>query len=190
MKKVDLFGTSLKALSQTSSAQDRVNVFYDIHPDGDKNKIIVRGFPGLSEFLTSSLPQKPIRGMYQTGNYLYVVADNGLYQVGPTGSWSLLSYYGTSGQTTPVAMAASLTQLVIIDPSNGGGWYYQFSTLIETITESTTSLQNDLIDVVLQGKLYMPPTKSTTTPTAPTTSTPPVAPGRQPYKPPKGTEIP
>lgn len=166
MKKVTLFGSSLQALSATSSAQMRKNVFYDVHNDGDKNQIIVRGTPGLTVFCT--LPQSPIRGMIPINQYLYVVADNGLYQVGTTGNFTLLSYFGSPGRSSPVEMAYNPNQLIIVDGANGG-WIYEFSTLIEQIVVQTANLQSSLVDVVTLGADYA--AQIGVTPTTPTPNT-------------------
>ena len=145
MKTIPILGTSLNALSPAASAQQRVNVFYELHSDNDKGEIIVRGTPGLTTFVT--LPQAPIRGMLAVNNYLYVVADNGLYQIGATGNFALLGYFGDSGESSPCKLINNPTQLMIVDGSNGG-WIYQFSDLENVVTAVVTDIQTQLIDII------------------------------------------
>ena len=144
-------GSSLEALSPVASAEQRVNVFYDIHQDGDKQSIIVRGTPGTVLFC--QLPQAPIRGMLAIGTNLYVVADNGLYIVGATGNFSLLGYFGFSGQNSPVAMSNNPNQLIIVDGTNGG-WIYNFSALQNAVTVIVGDIQSELIDVTALAQEY------------------------------------
>jgi len=151
MRIIPLLGNSLQALSPVASAQQRVNVFYDIHQDGDKQQIIVRGTPALTLFC--QLPQAPIRGMLAVGNYLYVVADNGLYQVGATGNYTLLGYFGDPGQNAPCELENNPDQLIIVDGSNGG-YLYQFSDLVEAVTVVVGNIQADLIDVTVLAQEY------------------------------------
>lgn len=151
MKTIPLFGTSLAALSDVASAQMRTNLFYDIHQDGDKSNILLRGTPVLTLFC--QLPQAPIRCMWAVANYLYVVADNGLYQVGQTGNFSLLGYFGNSGQNAPLEMSDNPTQLIIVDGTNGA-YLYLFANLIEQITAQISTIQNGLIDVVSIAQQY------------------------------------
>lgn len=157
MKIVPFFGSSLAALSPAASAQQRVNLFYDFHPDGDKSPALLRSRPGLTQFC--QLPQSPIRGMITINSYMYIVADNGLYQVSGTGNFSLLGTFGNSGQNAPVEMAYNPTQLIIVDGTNGA-YLYLWSDLVEAITIQVATIQNGLIDVTNLAQQYQSQSQS------------------------------
>ena len=144
MQPLPIFGTSLKALAAQSSAQERINVFFGEHQDGDKSNIYVRDLPATTLFC--QLPQAPIRGMIAVDNYLYAVADNGLYQIGSTGNYVLLGKYGNSGQFSPLKMAYNGKQLFIADGSNGG-WIYNYANLVSSVTVQVNTILSDMTDV-------------------------------------------
>lgn len=115
-RKVDLFGVGIKSVSPNITAQRRVNVYYDIRADGDKEQVVLINTPGLT--LQLSLPTNPIRGMVQDGTYAFIVAGNALYMISPAGGYCLLGNI-TTISPTPVSMAFNETQLCIVDGKYG-----------------------------------------------------------------------
>ena len=79
MNRKELFGQGIEAISPNITAQHRINCFYEVVIEGEKQKIAIRGTPGLTLLIT--LPEYPIRGWCEAGNYLYVVANQNIYQV-------------------------------------------------------------------------------------------------------------
>jgi hypothetical protein len=91
-------------------------------------KVIIRGTPGLSLFVT--LPTSPIRGMLNVNNTLYVVAGNTLYSVSAGGGVTTLGVMTVITSET-VGMAFNNTQIIIATGTNG---------YIYTIATTTLSL--------------------------------------------------
>ena len=116
MKTIPIFGTGIRSVSPYITAQRRVNVFYDIRKDDEKEKVSIYTTPGLTLFVT--LPTLPIRGMLQVGLYAFAVAGNTLYVITPGGSFAALGQLNTITPTN-ISMAANETQLCIVDGSFG-----------------------------------------------------------------------
>ena len=123
MKAISLFGESIAAYSNSVSRQRRLNCFYDVRKDGDKNQIVIRGTPGATLWVT--VPTAPIRGWHVVNNVLYVVGGQALYSVSTAGA---LSYLGSvsSGTTTLCSIVDNGVQLLIVDGSYG--WVYTLVT--------------------------------------------------------------
>lgn len=115
MKPLPLFGTGMKSLAATVTAQRRLNCFYDVRKDGDKANIILRGTPGSSVFVT--LPDAPIRGWRVVGTLLYVVAGSHVYTVTFGGVITNLGAIVNSGQY--VSMTDDAVRLLIVDGQQG-----------------------------------------------------------------------
>ena len=115
MKPIPLFGSGIKSLSSSITAQRRVNCFFDLRPDGDKTQIAVRGTPGA---LTSlNLTDSPIRGWRVVGASMYVLAGSTLFQVFSDNSFAVLGTIPASGQY--VTMTDNSIQLGIVDGARG-----------------------------------------------------------------------
>ena len=112
MKHILLFGEGINAYSSAVSAQRRLNCFYDMRKDQDKNTIIIRGTPGL--VLSLTLPTSPIRGWRVVGNLIYVVAGNVLYSVDSAGVTISLGVLEINGSTL-VGISDNGVQLGIVD---------------------------------------------------------------------------
>lgn len=145
-KLINIFGDGIKSVSPNINAQRRVNVYYDIRKDGDKNQFVLINTPGLTKLLT--LPTYPIRGMKQVGIYAYVISGNTLYLISPSGSYCSLGTINTN-TSTPVSMDANETQLCAVDGSFGyvlnniGG----LENLIATGQEATILNLQFLVDI-------------------------------------------
>jgi hypothetical protein len=112
MKQIQLFGTGLFANSAVISRQRRLNCFFEIRKDGDKEKIVVRGTPGVTTLLT--LPTAPIRGWRVVNNVLYVVGGLTLYKVLIDLSWTAVGAFDANS-TGFVSISDNSVQLLIVD---------------------------------------------------------------------------
>lgn len=112
MQPIPLFGSGLTAYSPYVSRQQRLNCFFEIRPDGDKNNIIVRGTPGLTAWI--ALPSEPIRGWHVVSNVLYVVCGLLLVKVTTNGTITTLGSLNAAS-TGNVDMDDNGVQLLIVD---------------------------------------------------------------------------
>lgn len=113
MRRIPLFGWGVNAYSSYVSRQRRLNVFYEIRIDKDKEELILRPTPGM--LVRFTLPSSPIRGWHVANNVLYVVAGSVLYSIS-TGF--VITALGTLGVTTGignVGIADNGVQLIIVD---------------------------------------------------------------------------
>ena len=111
MKPIPLFGEGINAYSPAVSAQRRLNCFYDVRKDGDKNKAVLRGTPGSA--LAWTLPTQAIRGWWVVGDLLYAVAGAKLYSVTGNGTITALGTLGTSAGR--VTLSDNGVQLGMVD---------------------------------------------------------------------------
>ena len=98
-----------------------VNLYPEAIKEGGKDAAWLSRCPGLRLLATIGLG--PIRGMWQYGNYGYVVSGNTLYKLNT--SWSATAI-GTVAGTGPVSMVDNGTQLFIA--CNPQGYIYNAST--------------------------------------------------------------
>lgn len=122
MKPIPLFGWGVNAYSSYVSRQRRLNCFYEIRNDGDKNQMIVRGTPGVLMYIT--LPTAPIRGWHVVSNTLYVVAGLTLYSIGINGVYTAIGGLNVASSGN-VSMDDNGIQLLIVDGI--AGYVYTFS---------------------------------------------------------------
>lgn len=116
MQPIPLFGSGVNAYSPYVTRQRRLNCFYEIKPDGDKNNLIIRGTPGLTAWI--ELPSAPIRGWHVVSNILYVVAGIVLYSVQTNGTVAALGSLDVAS-TGNVDMSDNAVQLLITDSLAG-----------------------------------------------------------------------
>lgn len=111
MKPISLFGASIQSKSIVATAQRRVNCYYEITTDGDKNKTVIYGTPGL--LLVSTFTYH-IRAWRVVGTLMYVVD-------GPLVLSVNLSFVATalsgvvSNNNNNASMSNNATQLIIVD---------------------------------------------------------------------------
>lgn len=115
MKPISLFGSGISSYSQVVTAQRRLNCFYDLRPDEDKQKVVVRGTPGTQVWQT--LPTYPIRGWHVIGSLIYIVSGAILYSLNSSGTRTNLGTV-TIG-TGFVSMSDNGIQLMIVDGTAG-----------------------------------------------------------------------
>jgi len=143
MQKLDLFGTGTQAISDTITAQRRVNIIYDFRSDSENNPVVVLPTPGLTPYVT--LPVRGIRSMWQNGQYAFAVAQNSLFLIQNEG-YTLLGNFGAVFEPYIFEMKTNLTQLVMADGTSI--WTFDIdnlSSLIDEggqITTGLSSLQN------------------------------------------------
>ena len=119
MKPIPLFGEGVNAYSSAVSAQRRLNCYYDVRKDGDKNTAILRGTPGSVVYAT--VPLSPIRGWREINEVLYIVAGTKLYSHTAITGFIELGVITTSN-TGFVDMTDNTNQLGIVD--GVGLWVY------------------------------------------------------------------
>ena len=129
MQPIPLFGSSLTAYSPYISRQQRLNCFFEIRPDGDKNNLIIRGTPGLTAWI--DLPSAPIRGWLVVANVLYVVCGLLLCKVATNGAVTALGSLDAAS-TGNVDMADNAVQLLIVDGQAG----YVYTIISGTYAQS------------------------------------------------------
>lgn len=135
MKRIKLFGEGINAYSSAVSAQRRLNCFYDIRKDGDKDTAILRGTPG--SVLFTKLPTFPIRGWHVVNNLLYVVSGSVFYSVTSAGVYTVLGTLTNS--TSTVSMADNGVQLMMVDGLSSSAYIYTLVTGVYNQTSLNTA---------------------------------------------------
>ncbi len=123
MKRIPLFGTGLLANSAVISRQRRLNCFFELRKDGDKDAIVIRGTPGIVSLL--ELPGAPIRGWRVVSNILYVVAGLSLCKVLQDLSVTIVGTFDSNSNGT-VSISDNGVQLLIVD--GFAGYIYTITT--------------------------------------------------------------
>jgi hypothetical protein len=129
MQKVDIFGTGTQAISDTITAQRRVNIIYDFRQDQENNPVAILQTPGLTPYV--QLPLRGIRAMWQNGAFAFAVATNGLFLITNNG-FTFLGSFGSAFTPNIFEMKSNLTELVMADGTNI--WIFNFSNLGTIIT--------------------------------------------------------
>lgn len=106
-----ILGLGNEAKSVNASAQERLNVYFEPRPDGDKNAMTAYGTPGLDLF--AEVTGGPWRGLHVANGRLFGVQQNSLYEVFSDGTTQFLGSILTS--TGQVGMADNGLQLIIVD---------------------------------------------------------------------------
>lgn len=128
---VPLFGIGNKAKSVVVSAQERLNVYVELNDDPEKQVITMYPRPGLVSAV--DFGAFPIRGMWQKGDFLYVVQRDSLYRVANDGSTLLLGTLLTNSGR--VDISDNGVQLIVVDGPYG--YIYLFSPTARTISSIT-----------------------------------------------------
>jgi hypothetical protein len=127
--KSPILGSAYVARSVNAADNRCVNLFPEIVPEGGKEPAFLQRAPGLTALATIGVG--PIRGMWQFGDYGYVVSGPTLFQV--DSNWNAVSK-GTIAGTGPVSMSDNGIQLfVAADPQ---GYIYNANTnVFQQITD-------------------------------------------------------
>lgn len=112
---IPLFGIGNKARSVNASAQERLNLYVEVNEDPEKHVLTMYPTPGLVSFV--DFGAFPIRGMWQKGNFNYVVNRNKLYKVANDGSTTELGTLNSNEGR--VDMSDNGIQLIIVDGTDG-----------------------------------------------------------------------
>jgi len=127
--KLPVIGSFNTADSINVDSQRTVNWYLEKTPAG-RNKAALYPTPGSTLFTTAGTG--PIRGSIEFGGYLYVVSGQDFYQVDTSGNAISKGTLNTSGSS--VSMAASATELFIVDGTAGYIWD---GTTLKTIVNTT-----------------------------------------------------
>ena len=119
--KSPILGGSVVARSVNAADNRLVNLFPEVVPEGGKEPGFLNRAPGLR--LLTTVGTGPIRGMWQYGDYGYVVSGVELYKIDTAYTSTLL---GTVSGTGPVSMSDNGTQLFIA--CNPKGFIYNALT--------------------------------------------------------------
>lgn len=121
LKQVPLFGSGVFGKSAVVTRQRRLNVYYEIRPDGDKAKVVIYATPGLKlkYALTSpgNTPTRALLGVADTA--LYAVVGNQFQSVGPSGAPLTSLTVGTITGLCSLAANPAGSQIVLVDGSSG-----------------------------------------------------------------------
>lgn len=115
MKLVPLFGSGLESYSPVVTSQRRVNCFYDVREDQDKQSVIIRGTPG--SLIWQTLNTSPVRGWHVVDRVLYVVAGHTVFSISTSGIVTSLGSILTSSGL--VSMDDNGVQVMIVDGTAG-----------------------------------------------------------------------
>jgi hypothetical protein len=125
LRKIPLWGSGTVGKSAVVTAGRRLNCYYEIRPDADKNKIAIYGTPGTTLF--TSLGNSTVRGWWVAGNGVwYAVAGATLYSISTLGVATSLGTLSTNSGY--VSMTDNGTQLIIVDGTAGYIWNYNTNT--------------------------------------------------------------
>lgn len=111
MKPINLFGAGIQSRSPVITAQRRLNCYYEITPDGEKNNVVIYGTPGLT--LQTAFTYN-IRAARVVGSNLYV-------NEGPNVTAVNLAFVKTTlsgsiaNNTGKTSMSNNSTQLILVD---------------------------------------------------------------------------
>ena len=127
--KTGILGSAYVARSVNAADNQMINLFPEVVPEGGKEPAFLQRAPGLTRLATVGIGA--IRGMWQFGNYGYVVSGPTLFQI--DSNWNATAK-GTVAGTGPVSMADNGTQLfVAVNPQ---GYIYNASTdVFQQITD-------------------------------------------------------
>src|SRR5579859_7089333 len=114
-------GPSYQAQSLVFDAERSVNLYPEPGYKSAKSGMALIGTPGLSLFCT--LPTGPVRGLWVGNNRLFACGGTHVYEVSSAGA--VLTDYGaiagSTGSFRAVTFAHNGNQLLVMDPTCGGG---------------------------------------------------------------------
>jgi hypothetical protein len=120
---IPLFGLSNRSRSPSVTDQERINLYSEISPDGERGgKIAMYCPPGLTS--QSNYGAQPNRGVWSHGDFKYVVNRDKLWKEANDGSTTAVGTLLTSGGI--VDMIDNGTQLMIVDGTEG--YIYTFAS--------------------------------------------------------------
>lgn len=147
MKGLPFWGNSIGGKSFAVTRQRRLNCYVELRKDGDKEKVVVYGTPGLSlKFaIGTNSPSTPARGLFGGDSSFYAVVQNQFLSLDLNGN---ILFSGNIGSVQGlVSMAASGNQLVLVDGASAylynisGGTFTQISPWQATGAQTITYCQ-------------------------------------------------
>ena len=127
--KTPILGATYVTRSVNAADARMINLFPEIIPEGGKEPAFLMRAPGLRKL--TEVGFGPIRGLWQLGDYMYVVSGSTLYKVSKT---YVATALGTIAQAGPVSMADNGTQIFIA--ANPQGYIYNTNTnVFQQITD-------------------------------------------------------
>ena len=138
--KSPILGSSYVARSTNAADNRMVNLFPEVVPEGGKEPAFLNRAPGLS--LVTTVGDGPIRGMLESGQWLYVVSGHELYKVSQTYVATLIG--NVRNNFGPVSMAFNGTQLFVAD--NGPSFVYNI--LDNTYVENSSFPQAQTVTFI------------------------------------------
>lgn len=126
MKPVPLFGLGNVGKSVNVNAQERLNLYVEIQTDPETNTVALYGTPGL--VADANLGANPNRGLYQKGDFRYLVNRDTLWQLANDGTLTNRGTLLTTGGR--VDITDNGTQMIIVDGTYG--YIYNFNTFAFT----------------------------------------------------------
>lgn len=121
-----MFGLGVQQKSRVSTAQRRVNLYYELQQDPDRTRMVAYKTPGLeSPFV--NFGDTPIRGTIwpPTSDFVYFVHRGTFWEVNNAG---VMTSRGSIGTTSgKVILAENGTQIMLVDGT--AGYIYNMSTL-------------------------------------------------------------
>lgn len=124
--KSPILGSSYVARSVNAADNRMVNLYPEMIPEGGKEAAFLSRCPGLRRLV--EVGEGPVRGLWQLGDYLYVVSGEVFYRVnviGTTSRYKIREIGNVSG-TGPVSMSDNGTQIFIA--CNPDGFIYNANT--------------------------------------------------------------
>ena len=132
MKRSNFLGKEINSGWRNVTAQERVNCYLEITPQGEKQKVVAYGTPGLTTF--SDLGSFPVRGGISANDAIYCVVHSFFYKVDNAGTATQIGSISTDSGF--VSMSSNGLQILISDGSLSG-YIYTFSTgLLTLITDA------------------------------------------------------
>ncbi len=132
MKQIKYLGKEITSGWRNVTAQERVNCYLEVTPQGEKQKVVAYGTPGLTTFC--DLGDFPVRGGISFGDILYVVVHSFLYSVNNAGTSTQIGSISTDSGF--VSMASNGLQILIVDGSATGYIYTLATSTLTAITDA------------------------------------------------------
>lgn len=139
---IPLFGLGQTGKSSAVAAQDRLNLYAEYLPEGEKSRLAYYGTPGL--VLDYSYGESPVRGSIAVGNYKYEVHRGTFWRVDNAGTRTNLGTLNTTSGR--VQMAYNGVQVAMVDGAN----MYCYTIDTNAFAVVTSALFANPIDITYQ----------------------------------------
>ena len=144
--KTPILGSAYVARSVNAADNQMINLFPEVVPEGGKENAFLNRTPGLR--LLNDVGNGPIRGIWQHGEYLYVVSGYEFYKVDTSYNATLIGNLYGSGQ---VSFADNGGGLFIA--ANGPAYAYLLTGITPTFTASISGTTMT-VTAISSGDVY------------------------------------